>query len=155
MADRGKTGFDSQETKLPSYWNTSFSKICLGMKINDQINFIVISKKAKSLYSLIADGKYRSTSLGRNKWMSLIGSKASLQRKCKKEGFNAKCTFSDRSKTRIGILGNDQNDCHECNSRLGFGSEGNFDDRRNTCGNLDNHQEKGLSIKAIGYILVQ
>ena len=27
----GETGFDQQETKLPSYWNTSFSKICLGM----------------------------------------------------------------------------------------------------------------------------
>ncbi|CAH3021961.1 unnamed protein product [Porites evermanni] len=49
--DGGRTGFDSQETKLPSYWNTSFSKICLGMKINNQINFIVINKQANSLYS--------------------------------------------------------------------------------------------------------
>ena len=125
------------------------------MKINDQINFIVIDKQAKSLYSLIADGKYRSTSLGRNKWMSLIGSKASLQWNCNKEGFNAKCTSSGLSRTRIGILGNNQNDCRTCNSRLGFGSEGNFDDRRNTCGNLDNQKDKGLSIKAMGYILVQ
>ena len=37
----------------------------------------------------------------------------------------------------------------------GFGSEGNFDGRRNTCGNLDNHKDKGLNIKAMGYILVQ
>ncbi|CAH3111502.1 unnamed protein product [Porites lobata] len=153
--DGGKTGFDSQETKLPSYWNTSFSKICLGMKINNQTNFIVINKQANSLYSLIADGQYRSTSLGRDKWMSLIGSNASLQLNCKKEGFNAKCTLSGRSKARIGILGNDQTDCHECNSRLGFGSEGNYDDRRNTCGNLDNHKGKRLSIKTMGYILVQ
>ena len=76
--DGGKTAFDSLETKLPSYWNTSFSKICLGMKINNQINFTVINKQANSLYSLIADGQYRSTSLGRDKWLSLIGSKASL-----------------------------------------------------------------------------
>ena len=34
----GKTGFDDHETKLPTYWNTSFSKICLGMKINNQID---------------------------------------------------------------------------------------------------------------------
>ena len=125
------------------------------MKINDQINFIVIDKQAKSLYSLIADGKYRSTSLGRNNWTSLMGSKASLQSNCNKEGFNAKCTLSGLSRTRIGILGNDKNDCGACNSRLGFGSEGNFDGRRNTCGNLDNHKDKGLSIKAMGYILVQ
>ena len=106
------------------------------------------------MYSLIADGKYRRTLLGRDKWMSLIGSNASLQRNCKKEGFNAKCTLSGRSKTRIGILGNDQTDCHECNSRLGFGSGGNYDET-NTCGNLDNHEGKRLSIKTMGYILVQ
>ena len=28
----GKTGFDTQETKLPSFWETNFSKICLGMR---------------------------------------------------------------------------------------------------------------------------
>ena len=67
--DGRKTGFDTQETKLPSYWNTSFSKICLGMKINDnQPKFIVINKQANSLYPLIADGQYRITSLGHNKW---------------------------------------------------------------------------------------
>ena len=125
------------------------------MKINNQINFIVINKQANSLYSLIADGQYRSTSLGRDKWMSLIGSDASLQVNCKNEGFNAKCTSSGRSKARIGILGNDHTNCHACNSRLGFGSGGNYDDRGNTCGNFDNHEEKKLSIKTMGYILVQ
>ncbi|XP_078351927.1 putative skeletal organic matrix protein 5 [Oculina patagonica] len=62
----GKTGFDNHETKLPTYWNTPFSKICLGMKIGQQINFLVIYKQANSLYSLIADGNFRATSLGRN-----------------------------------------------------------------------------------------
>ena len=54
----GETGFDGQESKLPTYWNTSFSKICLGMKINQQLRFIVIYKQADSLHSLIADGQY-------------------------------------------------------------------------------------------------
>ena len=50
------------------------------MKISDnQPKFIVINKRANSLYSLISDGKYRSTSLGRETWKSLIGSEASLQ----------------------------------------------------------------------------
>ena len=61
--DGGKTGFDLQETKLPSYWNTSFSKICLGMRINNQSRFIVIKRTASSVHSLIADGKYCNTSL--------------------------------------------------------------------------------------------
>ena len=57
----GKTGFDKQETKLPTYWNTPFSKICLGMKIGHQTKFVVINQTANSLFSLIADGQYRPT----------------------------------------------------------------------------------------------
>ena len=70
--DGGKTGFDSQETKLPSYWNTSFTKICLDMTIGQQFNFIVINRNASSLYSLIADGQFRATSLGRATWKLLM-----------------------------------------------------------------------------------
>ncbi|CAH3111620.1 unnamed protein product [Porites lobata] len=40
-----------KETKLPSYWNTSFSKICLGMKIENLFKFIAINRDANSLYS--------------------------------------------------------------------------------------------------------
>ena len=152
----GETGFDTQETKLPSYWNTSFSKICLGMKIGQQINFVVINKQANSLYSLIADGQYRATSLGRNTWKTLIGSQASLQLNCNLEGFNA-MVGSSLSKARIGILGNDEKDCFSCGSRIGFGTGGKHDDT-NTCGNeasakwgADNGDRH---IKAMGYILV-
>ena len=74
----GKTGFDQQETKLPTNWNTSFSKICLGMKFDEQLRFIVINKQADSLYSLIADGKHRRTSLGRETWKTLLGDHASF-----------------------------------------------------------------------------
>ena len=131
----GKTGFDDHETKLPTYWNTSFSKICLGMKINDsQSMFIVINQQANSLYSLIADGQYRSTSLGRDKWKSLIGSEASLQYNCNKEGFNAYGKDLNHSKARIGILGNNENDCDNCDSRIGFGTGGKHDNN-NACGN--------------------
>ena len=51
----GKTGFDSQETKLPTYWNTPFNKICLGMKIGHQLRFILINRRANSLFSLMGN----------------------------------------------------------------------------------------------------
>ncbi|XP_078351565.1 uncharacterized protein LOC144636272 isoform X1 [Oculina patagonica] len=151
----GETGFDTQETKLPSYWNTSFSKICLGMKIGEQTNFIVINKQADSLYSLIADEQYRTTSLGRYMWKTLIGSEASLQRNCNKEGFNA-VVRSSHSKARIGIISNDQNHCDSCNSRIGFGTGGIPDDS-NTCGNEARYggDNGNKNIKAMGYILVE
>ena len=130
----GKTGFDYQETKLPTYWNTPFSKICLGIKIGHQINFLVINKNANSLFSLISDGRYRATPLGRNTWKTLIAFEASLQTNCNREGFNAMCDSTPHAKARIGILGNDYGDCNFCDSRIGFGT-GGFPDDSNTCGN--------------------
>jgi len=151
----GKTGFDSQETKLPTYWNTSFSKICLGMKVGQQMNYIVINQPANSLYSLIADGQYHATSLGSDTWKKLIGSEAALQTVCSKEGFNSECTRY-LARARIGILGNNVVKCDSCDSRIGFGT-GGFPDDSNTCGNaafaLPGIGHK--NIRAMGYILVQ
>ena len=131
----GMTGFDEQETKLPTYWNTSFSSICLGMKKGNETNFILIDKPAESLYYLIADGQYRSTSLGRNAWKSLIGAEASLQNNCNAEGFNVHPN-SNNSKARIGLIANNEGDCGTCESRIGFGCAGTVP---NTCGNRAAH----------------
>ena len=126
------------------------------MKIDQTFNFIVINKTANSLYSLIADGQYRNTTLGRDTWMKLIGPMASLQRKCNKEGFNAVERSFATSIARIGIISNQQNDCGSCDSRIGFGTGGKDDDN-NTCGNeaTRSPDNKDKHIKAMGYILVQ
>ena len=127
------------------------------MKIGRQkTNFIVIKMTANSLYSLIADGQYRATSLGRNTWKKLIGSQASLQLNCNKEGFNAVSSLDFQAKARIGIINNQENDCDSCDSRIGFGTGGNDDDD-NTCGNEATYEpDNGVKhIKAMGYILVQ
>ena len=123
------------------------------MKIAQQIKFIVINKQANSLHSLIADGKYRSTSLGLDTWKSLIGPQGSLQIGCNKEGFNAKSSGKhfgkDLAKARIGIIGNEIDDCGKSDSRIGFGTGGEHDDS-NACGN-----EGGTRTKGVGYILLQ
>ena len=151
----GKTLLDHQETKLPTYWSTPFTKICLAMKIGHQVNSIVINKQANSLHSLIADGNYRSTSLGRDTWKKLIGQQASLQRNCNKEGFNSQ-TFQQRSRARIGIISNEQNHCYSPDSTIGFGT-GGYPYYNSTCGNKARHQSDNgdKSIEAMGYILVQ
>lgn len=152
----GMTGFDSQQTKLPSYWNTPFNKMCLGMRIGNQTKFIVINKNASSLLSLIGDGQYRILSLGRNKWKTLIGSQASLQHNCNKEGFNVRCSSDAGSRARIGIVSNNEQSCSSCDSRLGFGSWGQ-PKKSNACGNVAKHggDNGNQNIKAMGYILVQ
>ena len=147
---------DTHETKLPTYWNTPFNKICLGMKVDQQFKSVVINYQAISLYSLIADDEYRATSLGRDTWKKLIGSQASLQTNCNKEGFNVLCDGSSNSKARIGIVANNEDDCESCDSRIGFGTGGDYDDS-NTCGNeATYYADSGdRHIKAMGYILVQ
>ena len=128
------------------------------MKIGQQIKFMVVNRQANSLYSLIADGKYRATSLGRNTWKTLIGLQASLQTNCNKEGFNVVGSAHESSKARIGFLGNNEYDYVTPDSRIGFGTGGYHDDS-NTCGNeaLDfaGSDNGGKHIKTMGYILVQ
>ena len=125
------------------------------MKIGHQVNSIVINKHANSLHSLIADGYYRSTSLGRHTWKKLIGQQASLQRNCNWQGFNSRGGHPSFSKVRIGIISNEQNDCYSPDSRIGFGT-GGFHYTDNTCGNVAFHQpdNSNRNIKAMGYILV-
>jgi len=105
---------------------------------------------------LIADGRYRATSLGRNTWKKLIGSQAFLQTNCNKEGFNAVSASGVHAKARIGIIANKQNDCNSCDSRIGFGT-GESPKDSNTCGNeaLWSSDNGDKHIKAMGYILVQ
>ena len=124
------------------------------MKIGHQVNSIVINKQANSLHSLIADGNYRSTSLGRDTWKKLIGQQASLQRYCNKEGFNTYSLWHSRA--RIGIISNEQNHCDSPDSSIGFGT-GDYPHGDNTCGNMVMYDTDNGSknIKAMGYILVQ
>ncbi|XP_027058714.1 uncharacterized protein LOC113685401 [Pocillopora damicornis] len=155
-AHDGTTGFDTLETKLPTYWSTPFSKICLGMKINTQLNFISIDRPSNSLHALVADGQYRNILLGRDKWKKLVGSQASLQHNCNKDGFNVFGTDYGHSRTRIGILGNNEDDCRYCDSRIGFGA-GGAHDNSNTCGNEVRYggDNGDKHLKTMGYILVQ
>ena len=124
------------------------------MNIGQQNRFITFNKTASSLYSLIADGKYRSTSLVRDTWKALIGPQASLQPLCNREGFNVVSDLGDAwPKARIVIIGNEGNECHYCDSRIGFGTGGRPDNSA-TCGN-ENAYAVVAKIKAMGYILVQ
>ena len=158
----GKSGFDHNETKMPSFWSTPFTKLCLGMQAKGQeTNWIKVSYQASSLHSLMSTNTYHETRVGRRKWKSLLA-ESSLQNNCNMEGFNVQPSGgeNDAAVTRIGILGNNGNNCRSCNSRIGLGSKGSrigqHDD--NSCGNesddfgADNGEKH---IKANCFILLQ
>ena len=127
------------------------------MKVNGQDRFIAINKQSSSLYSLIADGQQRATSLSRDMWKGLIGEQASMQVNCNLQGFNAKVESNPGGpRARIGYVANNENNCDTCDSRIGFGTGGKHDDS-NTCGNEAKYggDNGDKHIKAMGYILVQ
>ena len=150
----GLSGFDYQQTKLPTYWSTPFTKICLGMRVGGTTRFVLVSQSAGSLFSLIAGGKYRATSLHRNAWRSLVPN-SSLQHHCGRQGFNVVSDRNGWSKARIGIINNNENNCETPDSRVGFGTGGHPDNNL-SCGNIARHGGDigDRTIPAIGYILV-
>jgi hypothetical protein len=70
----GQTGpEDLKETKMPTFWRTPFTKICLGMRSQSgNINWMTINKTADSLFSLLADGTEKTTTLGKPAWVTLF-----------------------------------------------------------------------------------
>ena len=144
----------AKQTKLASYWNTQFAKICIGMKKGDHrsIKWIGINHEANSLFEVIANRKFTETSIGRKHWKSLI-SGSTLQTYCNKEGFNI--NPGRKTHVRIGLVANNENDCHSCNSGIGFGASvrGCGENVKDiACGNV----YKCVShLPVFGYILVQ
>ena len=159
-AEDGLEGLTEKQTKLASYWNTPFDKICLGMKVNGVTKWIVINHKASSLFNVIADGVFKATNLGKNKWLSAMESSC-LQEYCNKEGFNMDLPGYRLAymKVRIGIVTNNENDCDTCDSCIGFGTsvgvwKNGLEEKKTTCGNLP-YCDKPTNAPAFGYIFVQ
>ena len=121
------------------------------MKYNGNLKAFSFSYPASSLYSLIRDGNYRQTHLGRNKWKSLI-SGSSLQRYCNREGFNA---YHEYARARLGLIANEQNDCGSPDSFIGLGTH--RINQRNAAGNFAMHSADNgdKDLKVMGYILVR
>ncbi|CAB3989345.1 Hypothetical predicted protein, partial [Paramuricea clavata] len=117
-------GLDNHEYKGSTYWRASFKQICVGMKFGSRLRAFSFSYPASSLYSLIADGKYRQTRVGRAQWKSLIYG-SSLQSNCNQEGFNVEQSSNyPIVKVRLGIIANQENGCDSPDSFVGLGAGG-------------------------------
>jgi hypothetical protein len=160
----GLEGLNEKQTKLASYWNTPFNKICLGMKVNVATKWIALNYTTNSLHSVIEDGTFKKTTVGKEAWKSLIDG-SSLQENCNEEGFNIQRNYMFFSwqwymNIRIGLVANNENDCDTYDSCIGFGIVrgcwGHV--RSTTCGaeNMANCvQLNNKNTAAFGYILVK
>ena len=121
------------------------------MKYEENLKAFSFSYSASSLYSLIADGEYRQTNLGRNRWKWLI-SGSSLQYNCNKEGLNV---YSTESRVRLGLIANEYDHCNLPDSFIGLGAHWNLG--ANAAGNIGIHSPDNgnKNLKVMGYILVR
>ena len=152
-----------KQTKLASYWNTPFGKICLGMKVNGVTKWIVIDHQASSQFDVIADGTKTTTAVGKDTWKLLIAG-SSLQTNCNDEGFNTKFRGGNlHTHLRLGFVAHNENDCNTCSdSYIGFGASFRGCDFSSwpTCGNLAvcnhvSHYDENTNLPAFGCIFVQ
>ena len=60
------------ETKLPSYCLTPLTKLCVGMKIDQEFHSIFLEYNATSLFDVIHDDQHRPTNIALSTWRSLL-----------------------------------------------------------------------------------
>eukprot|EP00794_Sanderia_malayensis_P010881 gene10881-12037_t len=144
--------FEDNEAKFPAFNTLGFTSICLGMKVNNVMRWLKISKSATSLLSIFQGGNYQQTTLGRAAWMGLI-SGSSLQSNCNREGFNVKRDGNMIMDARMGFIANQENDCASPDSYIGFGLRGISPPI--SCGNVARLSTNDQTVAAIGYVLIQ
>lgn len=115
---------DDTEAKLSSFNVLPFTELRIGMVDGGETRWIVVDAAGASLQSVFASNGFIQTGAGRRAWKSLLAS-ASLQPNCNQEGFNNAPAGADFwSTTRIGILGNNEDDCFSPDSWIGVGGAG-------------------------------
>lgn len=131
----------------------------VGIKVGKaDLNWLKITYNAASVQAIMVDGLYHAfLSLGRPAWKGWMPT-APLQVNCNKEGFN-NVVIIDWARVRIGILGNEQNDCGSPDSRIGLGGGGsvcNIDPNGSTGGAAGCGGDIGnFTAYGFGYVLVR
>ncbi|XP_065839395.1 uncharacterized protein [Oscarella lobularis] len=155
-----KVNLDNTEAKLESYYTVPFDEVLLLLKTGETLNELVLDQPAASMKDLMGTGEHHPTDLGRSAWKTLVPY-SSLQYNCNREGFNCRSDWTGAySRVRIGIIGNQENNCNSCDSWIGIGGFGHLCSphaANNTVGNFascsaDNGDRNTFSI---GYVFVR
>jgi hypothetical protein len=106
------------EHKSRAFSTVPFEAILLSFDVDGSgmQRTLVVPVKADSLLSVLKDGQ-RTTSIGRDEWTRVVPGHA-LQPLCNAEGINLATEYV---RARIGIVGNNENDCASCDSAIGIG----------------------------------
>jgi hypothetical protein len=134
--NHGSVNLTTTDAKFASFASVPLDEIMVGMNTSLGSNtaaslahftMLRVPVVGSSLMALFQGGSV-ATGVGRNAWKGLIAG-SSLQPNCNAEGINIGNNYS---RVRVGILGNNENDCNTPDSRIGLGGRGN------ACGQNDN-----------------
>eukprot|EP00795_Rhopilema_esculentum_P002696 gene2696-907_t len=119
-AEDGLKSFSGIEAKFPAFNHVNFTAMCIGMRSTGSTKWLKIPLTSTSLLHLFSSAEYYPTNIGRQTWKSLMPD-SSLQLGCTREGLNVK-DGNNLLKARIGIIGNNEEDCLTPDSFLGLGA---------------------------------
>ncbi len=117
----GTGGLDGNGAVLASAWMLPVSAVRVGMREQNVWRWLTLPVQATSLQAIFSTGKTIGTSAGLPAWEALLAD-GSLQSHCQLEGFNVVTTSTS---LRIGIQGNNEQDCATVDSWIGLGAASN------------------------------
>eukprot|EP00795_Rhopilema_esculentum_P004415 gene4415-20645_t len=120
------TNLNDGNAKFDAFKSVDFQTVCIGMKTKgaakETIKWLKIPKLSSSLLDVFSSDQSSDTKLSRQAWKDLVPEISEpLQINCNRQGFNIK---DDRNQfqIRIGILGNNEDDCGSIDSAIGVGT---------------------------------
>ena len=149
-----------EEGKFHVFNEMNFTKICIGMR-DPGSSFSTVKFKeieiqsSHTLLDIFKTSKYINTNIGLSAWLDLIANSA-LQPHCNREGFNVYGTHDFYSaRARLGIMGNNENDCDTPDSVLGFGIAGNGCELNPPASGVESRCGPIIRKSVIGYIFLR
>jgi len=117
--------YDTTEGKLRTFRTVAFTQMRVVMVTGEDTNSAVLDVGAGSCVELF-NRTYSMATVSRDDWLGMVPD-PSLQANCGDQGINV-APRSDQARVRIGIVGNNENNCNSANSRIGIGGAGENDD---------------------------
>ncbi len=122
-------GFDRTEAKLPTFTKIPFQQMMVALETPigatgaPVVSHLELPVAANNLQALFSGG-YVATTLTKPTWKGLVAN-SSMQDNCNREGVNVTSVPFNAAyaRVRVGILGNNENDCGTPDSRLGLGGD--------------------------------
>lgn len=129
-----------KDSKLYSFLDVPFNELMVAMTNlytsgsnlpigYNTYNRVTMSKTASSMLAMFQGSNNQSVRatnesgvMDRNAWKSLLPN-SSLQSRCNRQAVN---NYHHGARVRVGILGNQENDCNSPDSRLGIGGRGTY-----------------------------